>query len=149
LRLVPQEQYQRRRPDCGSGGIPMRGACHTTTLIVVTLVTVLSTLQTGASHADETADIGRILELNDAYAESSRARRAGEIALYEVDRQYPANSAQRTAYEQAKVAWRRDGEFVREGTDVLAKGLSERRANAILDRIGEYLNAQSLQPGLE
>lgn len=63
----------------------------------VGLVTIIFTLQPVTSYADEAADIAQILELNDAYAEATRAWRAKEITRAELRERQQAIQAQSRA----------------------------------------------------
>jgi hypothetical protein len=63
----------------------MRRAHYSATFVLsAVLVMAVCTLQPVTSYADETADIARVLELNDAYAEATRAWRAKEITRAEM-----------------------------------------------------------------
>ena len=80
---------------------------------VVLLAALTLLVQSAPVSADETSDIARILELNDAYAEASRARRAKEITRQEMQQRHKAiqqesrqiNSSYGAAGSLGRVAW--------------------------------------------
>lgn len=63
-------------------------------VISVALVVVVCMLQPATSYADEADDIARVLELNDAYAEATRAWRAKEISRSEMQARQKAIQAE-------------------------------------------------------